>query len=579
LSSIFERLVGLETEYAIRFHPRGIIAKLPTKFALYQALVDGVRRRVMTVEAKHFKEGVFTANGGAIWFEATAGGGLVEGATPECRGPRELLTYQRMQDHLLSEAASEANQPGELSLIKNDRDSQGNIYGAQENYETELARGFWLVMWRLGLVALAPMIVLTWLGFLALLLGLGIYFVVAGLICFTVGPFARGRENLANLLFGSDETEEEEITPGWLETALMWMTRILTTPLASSLYLLLRVTAFRPIRYHLLPFLVSRCVIGGSGMVDDEGDFRLADKADAMNCVFGYGGYLNDRPIFIAGHFLKTLCLQAWFSPREYFDLFDAKQRLQIGLGDSNMADVAEYLRVGTTLLTIDAIEAGYIRKTPRLARPIQALEVFNGDPTLQASVIGSDGKEYTAMGIQRYFLEKCQHFVDDQDNPPKEAVELLVMWRETLDLLETSRDSLVGSLDWVTKQYLLQRAGADARWDEKKKIDLKYHELTEEGYFQVLKVNGVVPTLVDVADIQRAVRIPPPNTPATTRAHYIREFGQSYHGLTVNWKTVTLGTGSGAKVIRLSQYGRKINTGEDELDQEQVSLTDVDDC
>ena len=99
------------------------------------------------------------------------------------------------------------------------------------------------------------------------------------------------------------------------------------------------------------------------------------------------------------------------------------------------------------------------------------------------------------ALSIQRFFLEKCQHFVDDQEDAPPEAVELLTLWRESLDLLETSRDSLVGSLDWITKQYLLQRAGADARWDEKKKIDLKYHELTADGYFQVLKVNGVVPT------------------------------------------------------------------------------------
>ena len=572
--SIFDRLIGLETEYAIRFHPNKNQTRIPTKFALYQALVDGVRRRVMTAEAKHFKDGIFTANGGAVWFEATAGGGLVEGATPECRGPREVLTYQRMQDHLLAEAAVDSIQTGQYTLIKNDRDSQGNIYGAQENYDAYLATGYWLLLWRAGLLAMAPLVLITWLGFLILLLGLGVYFVFAGLICFAIGPFSRHRETIANFLFGSDDGDDEEVTPSWLETTLMWMTRVLTTPLATSLYLLLRFTAFRRIRRHLLPFLVSRSLIGGAGMIDDDGEFRLADKACAMNCVFGYGGYLSDRPIFIAGHFLKTMCLQAWFSPREYMDLFTARQRLQIGLGDSNMADVAEYLRIASTCLIIDAIEAGYVTDSPFITKPIQAIRTICCDPSLKARVEVKGGESMSGMEIQRFYLARCRKFVDEHPAPPEEALEVLSLWEETLDLLETSQESLIGTIDWVTKQYLLQSAGAESRWDEKKKIDLRYHELSAEGYFQVLKYNGVVQNLVDLESVQRAVRIPPPNTPATTRAHYIREFGQSFHGLAVNWKTVTIGTGNGAKVIRLSRYGKHAAAEGDEPNQQELTVS-----
>ena len=60
--------------------------------------MNAVARRIPAVRAKHFKEGMFLANGGALWFEAerpAAGGGLIEGATPECRGPAEVLAYQR----------------------------------------------------------------------------------------------------------------------------------------------------------------------------------------------------------------------------------------------------------------------------------------------------------------------------------------------------------------------------------------------------------------------------------------------------------------------------------------------------
>ena len=54
-----------------------------------------------------------------------AGGGLIEGATPECRGPLQVVRYQRAQDQLLSQCARLAEVDGELSLVKNDRDAHG----------------------------------------------------------------------------------------------------------------------------------------------------------------------------------------------------------------------------------------------------------------------------------------------------------------------------------------------------------------------------------------------------------------------------------------------------------------------
>ena len=118
LGCIFGRLVGLETEYAIRFHPSDEAAPVPSRFELFQALLKTLRRHVVAVRARHFKEGVFTANGGAVWFETermAVGGGLVEGATPECRGPRQVLQYQRSQDDLLSRSAHETPGPGQFS--------------------------------------------------------------------------------------------------------------------------------------------------------------------------------------------------------------------------------------------------------------------------------------------------------------------------------------------------------------------------------------------------------------------------------------------------------------------------------
>jgi proteasome accessory factor A len=95
----------------------------------------------------------------------------------------------------------------------------------------------------------------------------------------------------------------------------------------------------------------------------------------------------------------------------------------------------------------------------------------------------------------------------------------------------------------------------ANADWAQKKKIDLRYHELSPQGYFEMLKGTGMVALIVDEAEIASACRNPPLGTPAAARSRYIREFSGSEEGLAVNWKYVFLGRGWGTRVIRLDRF------------------------
>lgn len=563
MAKVFQRLLGLETEYAIR-SPSDLAITRRSKFRLYESLVAALHRRVPTVPAKHFKEGVFTANGGAVWFEAerpAAGGGLIEGATPECRSPREAVAYQRAQDRLLSEAAADRG----FQLIKNDRDACDNVYGAQENYEATFASGVLLFMWRAGLVCLFPLAVVTWLGIGVCILATLLYFLIAAVIYLPLKFITGGRESVALLLFGRDLVEGRETcihVPVWLESSLQLVTRVLTSPLAIALYGLLHVTAFRQSRKRLVPFLISRPIFAGAGMVDADGKFHIADKAPAINCVVGYGGMIGDRPIFSMGHFFKAVYADSWFAPREYFELFSQLQRLQIGLGDSNMCEAAEYLRVSTTLLVLDAVEAGMFREPPIVRRPIQALHAVCGDESLTKEFELRDGQAVTALQVQRYYLAGCRAFLNQQIDAPEEAWDVLQLWNQTLDQLEhfaavkEKPETLVGSIDWVTKKYLLDKAGADASWAERKKIDLRYHELSEDGYFALFQSAGLAPQVIEEEAIERATRLAPPNSPATMRGHYIREFADGDEPVTANWKAVVIGQRWGAKTVRLSTYG-----------------------
>ena len=556
---VFQRLLGLETEYAL-------VSQQPTrsKFSrsgVFRDLVAALRRRLPAVPARHMKEGVFHAAGGAVWFETerpAIGGGLVEGSTPECRSPRQVVAWQRAQDELLAEAVEEAT-AGAVRLVKNDRDAVGNIYGAQESYDAVFATGWRLWLWRTALVGLAPLIALTWLV-LWIVDKLVILYALAATIVYLLAERVLPRpEWLSHLLFGCDIKDIEGETPTgpiWLEAFLSWTTRIITAPLAALIYVALWATAFARIRRQMLPFLISRPIIGGSGLIDDEGNFQLADKAPALNCVVGLGGFIGDRPILNLGHLFKVVNADAGLFLGEYRRLFASRQRLQIALGDSNMCESAEYLRVGTTLLVLDCIEAGQMPRVPKLRQPIRSLWAICADPSLAARVRLSGGRQASALELQRFYLEGCRRFIDRRPDAPIEAREILHRWELALEALADDPQSLVGTLDWVTKQFVLDKAGRNASWNVRKKIDIRYHELSSQGYFQRLRTTGIVRELLDRTEIDHARRNPPAGTPAAVRGRYIREFALEGDDVTANWRAVYLNSKDGdRRVVRLDSF------------------------
>ena len=564
---MLDRLVGLETEYAIRSRGDSADETMPVhRFIAYRFLTEALRRQLPLATAKHFKDGSFLANGGAVWYESerpASGAGLIEGATPECRGARQLIAYQRAQDSLLAQAAAyglgdgfQSDSP--WSLIKNDRDAFDNVYGAQENYETCLADGWRLAAWRIGLVAMLPLAFVSWIGFAALFLTLLAYFGLVGLFW----PVVRRRQKLSGILFGDMELGTP--APAWMEPGLLWIIRIASLPLGAALWLHCRCFAFRNSRRVLTGFLVTRSLLCGSGRLDRRGRFHLADKAGGINCMIGFGNFFYDRPLFTMGHFFKRLCLESLFSPRDYSRLFHKRQRLQIGLGDSNMADVAEYLRVGTTNLILDAIDVGHFKEFPVVRRPIASLHQVSADSLLSTSVACRGGRSLTALDIQWHYYRVCRDFVHESSDSSEDAWEILGLWRDTLlSLTQYQEDgvlpeSLIGEVDWVTKKYLLDQAGADASWEQLKKIDIRYHELSSDGYFARLKQAGLTRNLLDEDDIARARRTPPPDTPASLRGRLIREFAIHRDSVEANWHVVVFHDGQKKRCIELNRSVRR---------------------
>lgn len=552
----FQRLIGLETEYAPFFHQVAPhrAGSLPTLREVFDVFAAALSRRLPTAEGEFLythKASVFLANGGAVCFETVnpaSGSGFIEGATPECRSPRDAVAWQRAQDALFAEAAAEAGQRFnlDLRLLKNCRDALGHSYGAQESYDVLLARGWRLWAWRFGILLGLPLTFVLRIAaeVLALLI------VVANLvIAVPVYWLGRPRDPLQRkrwfvTCFGRfwvTNREVDAVWSRWLDVVIIHLLARLTFGVAGAyISFWFSLTHARRLQRRILPFVVTRMVFAGAGRVVEGEPLHLSDKATSRNLDFAALPVPGWHAIYSLGAILKAF--MGWLMSRDRLrELWRPRTRLQIGIGDSNLCEQAEYLRLGTTWLMIEAGEAGALEHLPLLQSPLEAMRTYDADPTLQARAPLVGGGTASALEIQRACCEACTRFLKGMKGVPAEAWEIAGLWYDVLQRLETDRGSLVGRVDWITKEYLLNQLGPQPSYPELKKVDLRYHELHAEGYFSQLQAAGATVAVVHPEEIDRARRIGPPNSPAARRARFIREHSGA-EPLVVSWNRLLVG-------------------------------------
>lgn len=528
------RLLGAETEYAIRFRPAEGVARVGND-EIFRAIREAVERRVRSAPARglldRLRQRVWWENGGSLYYEFgpdAPEGGLVEAGTPECRGPRELLVYQRAQDRVLEDAARDAEEAlreqgvaGELALVKNCRDPRGRVYGAQENYEVEVATGAALLGWRLGMAVAVVLAALTVVGQWLVRAVVLTVLAAVGFVSFLVF--------LVAVLFGSLTRATVDRWSGRLRASFTLLDRAesvfthhTSAPLVAWVALVVSGTAFHRYRRALLPFLATRTVISGAGTLFADGSFGLSEKGPDMVALHRWTANPRDRGLFEIGHFMKPLLALGWGDVRGLAGLFRRHQRLQLGLSDSNLCETAEYLKFGTTAVVLELAEAGRLADAPLLADVVGAVQIAGSDPTLRAWVPLEGGGTMRVLEVQRFFWQRAADWLADAEAPPLEAHRIVELWGRTLDALESHPESLFGQLDWVTKLQLVA-AAQDLPWEARKKIDLRYHELGAAGYQRWLDESGLVVHLVDEAEIVGAARRAPAGTPAEARGARVR--------------------------------------------------------
>lgn len=290
-------------------------------------------------------------------------------------------------------------------------------------------------------------------------------------------------------------------------------------------YLMRRATPFAEIVKHLTPFFVSRQVICGAGRVGQGQDgrdqgFQISQRADFFEVEVGLETTLK-RPIINTRD-------EPHADPEKY-------RRLHVIIGDANLSEVATYLKVGTTALVLAMIEDRWIGADLTVDTAVASLRAVSHDPTLTHLIRLADGRQLTAIQLQREYLDLANKYVEDRLGADADAQtrDILERWATTLDRLEQDPMQLAGELDWVAKLKLLEqyRDRDGLAWDDAKLqlIDIQYADIRpEKGLYHRLVKSGRMERLLTDAEVDAAMHDPPEQTRAYFRGRCLEKYAES---------------------------------------------------
>ncbi len=288
-------------------------------------------------------------------------------------------------------------------------------------------------------------------------------------------------------------------------------------------YLMRRDTPFADIVRHLTPFFVVRQVLCGAGRVGIGQDsrvpgYQISQRADFFETEVGLETTLK-RPI-----------INTRDEPHAVADHY---RRLHVIVGDANLCDVANLLKMGTTSLVLGLIEAQAIPEDLTLLHPVQTLHAVSHDPTLRRHVQLRDGRTMTALQLLWTYHDHVAAALERQGGADPATDEVMRLWADVLTRLGQDPMSCAADIDWLAKLRVLEglRERDGLAWTEPRlsALDIQWSDVRpEKSVFHRLKSSGRITELVDPALAASAVREPPEDTRAwfrgTCLARYARD-------------------------------------------------------
>ncbi|MFJ6416257.1 Pup--protein ligase [Paeniglutamicibacter sp. NPDC091659] len=294
----------------------------------------------------------------------------------------------------------------------------------------------------------------------------------------------------------------------------------------------------------LIPFLVTRQLVAGAGkIVNVEGESLYAFSQRADHVWEGVSSATTrSRPI------INTR--DEPHADAEYY------RRLHVIVGDSNMSETTQLVKLGATDLMLRIIESGKIMTDLRLENPIRSIRDISHDFNGRTVVKLANGKEMTALELQRQFLALATDFVAREGAHHERVPQVLDLWERTLDAVESGDSSTIDTeIDWAIKHKLISsyaaRHGLGLDSHRLAQLDLTYHDIdTKRGIFHLLRNRGQAASVVDAKDIAYAVDNPPQSTRAKLRGDFVRAAKDAECDFTVDWVHLKLNDHPGQTVL-----------------------------
>jgi proteasome accessory factor A len=279
----------------------------------------------------------------------------------------------------------------------------------------------------------------------------------------------------------------------------------------------------------LIPFLVSRQIYTGAGKIVQTARgpvYSITQRADHIWETMS-SATTRSRPI-----------INTRDEPHADAEKY---RRLHVIVGDSNMSEYSTFVKVGATACILRMLEDPHVvLRDMTLENPIRAIREISHDTTCRRTVNLANGREVSALDIQREYLDRALRYSETKGFPPLEQ-KALEMWEHCVTSIEKDPMSLDREVDWVIKHRLMtaygEKHGVGFEDPRLQLIDLQYHDVMQDrGLFYKLQQRGLVETMCNPDDIEVAVETPPQTTRARLRGEFIRAAKLHKRDYTVDW-------------------------------------------
>ncbi len=295
-------------------------------------------------------------------------------------------------------------------------------------------------------------------------------------------------------------------------------------------FLVERTGDFASVTEGLLPFLITRQLIAGTGklMTSSRGtQFSVSQRADHIWEGIS-SATTRSRPI-----------INTRDEPHADAEKY---RRMHVIVGDSTMTETTTLLKVGSAHLVLRMLEDGVAMPDLALDNPIRAIRDISLDMTGTTPVRLADGRRMSGLEIQEEYFERTRAYAEREGIDDDVTRRVLDLWGRTLQAVRTQDLAAVGTeIDWVIKYRLLDayaaRHGLDMDDPRLAQLDLAYHDINPtRGVHNVLQRAGKVARVVTDEAIDDAVDTPPQTTRAKLRGDFVRVAREHSRDVTVDW-------------------------------------------